>query len=118
MTVSFADPFDIPQFSKKYSVILKGRQCPCRCSATCKWLCIRHLTEIRVMVFTTLKMPKALIVSEIRAARPGGSCQTALCLMKLQNFRTVIFYPDLSRNKNFSIFASSETICDFNGKDG
>lgn len=27
MTVSFADPFDIPQFSKKYSVILKGRQC-------------------------------------------------------------------------------------------
>ena len=26
MTVSFADQFDIPQFSKKYSVILKGRQ--------------------------------------------------------------------------------------------
>lgn len=24
MTVSFADQFDIPQFSKKYSVILKG----------------------------------------------------------------------------------------------
>ena len=68
MTVSFADPFDIPQFSKKYSVILKGRQCPRRCSATCKWLCIRHLTEIRVVVFTTLKMPKALIVSIIRAA--------------------------------------------------
>lgn len=28
MTVSFADPFDSAQFSKKYSVILKGRQCP------------------------------------------------------------------------------------------
>ncbi len=25
------------------------------------------------MIFTTLKMPKALISSEIRAARPGGS---------------------------------------------
>ena len=25
MTVSFADPFDSAQFSKKYSVILKGR---------------------------------------------------------------------------------------------
>lgn len=73
MTVSFADPFDIPQFSKKYSVILKGRQCPRRCSATCKLLCIRRLTEIRVVVFITLKMPKALIDSEIRAARPGGS---------------------------------------------
>lgn len=78
MTVSFADPFDIPQFSKKYSVILKGRQCPHRCSATCKLLCIRCLTEIRVVIFTTLKMPKALISSEIRAARPGGSCQMAL----------------------------------------
>ena len=42
------------------------------CSATCKLLCIKHLTEIRVMVFTTLKMPKALIVSEIRVARPWG----------------------------------------------
>lgn len=28
------------------------------------------------------------------------------------------YHPDLSRYKNFSIFASSETICDFNGKDG
>lgn len=27
MTISFADQFGIPQFSKKYSVILKGRQC-------------------------------------------------------------------------------------------
>lgn len=78
MTVFFADPFDIAQFSKKYSVILKGRQCPRRCSATCKWLCIRHLTEIRVVIFTTLKIPKALIASIIRAARPSGSCQTAL----------------------------------------
>ena len=38
----------------------------------CKLLCIRYLTKIRVMVFTTLKMPKALIVSEIRVARPWG----------------------------------------------
>lgn len=78
MTVSFADPFGIVQFSKKYSVILKGRQRPRGCSATCKWLCIRCLTEIRVMIFTTLKMPKALISSGIRAACPSGSCQTAL----------------------------------------
>lgn len=82
MTVSFADPFDIPQVSKKYSVILKG-QCPRSCSVTCKLLCISYLVEIRVAVFTTLKMPKALIASVIRAARPGGSCQTALCFIKL-----------------------------------
>lgn len=77
MTVSFADPFDIPQFSKKYSVILKGKRLR-SCSVACKLLCIRSLTEIRVVIFTTLKTPKALIVSGIRAARPGGSCQTAL----------------------------------------
>jgi hypothetical protein len=82
MTVSFADQFDIPQFSKKYSVILNGQR-PHRCGATCKLLCISCLTEIRVVVFTTLKMPKSLINNEIRAARPGGSCQTALCLIKL-----------------------------------
>lgn len=82
MTLSFADQFDIPQFSKKYSVILKG-QCLRSCSATCKSLCIICLTEIRVVVFTTLKMPKVLIVSVIRVAHPGGSCQTALCLIKL-----------------------------------
>lgn len=82
MTVSFADQFDIPQVSKKYSVILKG-QCPRSCSATCKLLCISRLTEIRVVFFATLKIPKALIASVIRAARPGGSCQTALCLIKL-----------------------------------
>lgn len=77
MTVSFCRQFDIPQFSKKYSVILKG-QCPRSCSATCKSLCINCLTEIRVAVFTTLKMTKVLIASGIRAARPGGSCQTEL----------------------------------------
>ncbi len=82
MTVSFADQFDIPQVNKKYSVILKGQR-PRSCSATCKLLCISCLTEIRVVVFTTLKMPKVLIVSRIRAARPGGSCQTALCFIKL-----------------------------------
>ena len=107
MTVSFADQFDIPQFSKKYSIILKRlRGCVLTrflwfrtfahenlknrltwkqkvgvsafCSATCKSLCVSCLIEIRVVVFTTLKMPKVLIVSGIRAAHPGGSCQTAL----------------------------------------
>lgn len=82
MTVSFADQFDIPQFSKKYSVILKG-QCPRSCSVTCKLLCISCLTEIRVVVFITLKIPKSLINNVIRVAHPGGSCQTALCLIKL-----------------------------------
>ncbi len=71
MTVSFADQFDIPQVSKKYSVILKGQR-PRSCGATCKLLCVSCLTEIRVVIFTTLKMPKALIISVIRAARPGG----------------------------------------------
>lgn len=80
MTVSFADPFDIPQVSKKNSVILKRLR---SCSATCKLLCISCLTEIRVVVFTTLKMSKALIASVIRAACPGGGCQTALCFIKL-----------------------------------
>lgn len=70
MTVSFADQFGIPQVSKKYSVILKG-QCLRSCSATCKLLCISCLTEIRVVVFATLKMPKMLITSIIRAARPA-----------------------------------------------
>ena len=36
--------------------------------APCKLLCIRCITEIRVMVFTTLKMPKALIFSKISVA--------------------------------------------------
>lgn len=81
MTVSFADQFDIPQVSKKYSVILKG-QCLRICSATSKLLCISCLIEIRVVVFTTLKMPKSLIIRGISVAHPGGSCQTALCLIK------------------------------------
>ena len=37
-----------------------------RCSATCKLLCIRCLTEIRVIVFTTLKMPNMVIICNIR----------------------------------------------------
>ena len=43
------------------------------CSVTCKSLCVSCLTEIRVMVFVTLKMPKSLINNEMRVARPGGS---------------------------------------------
>ena len=37
-----------------------------RCSVTCKLLCIRYLTKIRVMVFTTLKMPNKVIICNIR----------------------------------------------------
>ena len=40
--------------------------------AACKLHIINYLTKIRVMVFTTLKMAKALIVSEIHIARPWG----------------------------------------------
>lgn len=101
MTVSFADQFDIPQVSKKYSVILKplrgyvltrflwfrtfahGNVSVPAYSATCKLLCVSCLIEIRVVVFATLKMTKVLIASGIRVARPGGSCQTALCFIKL-----------------------------------
>lgn len=59
--VRFAHPVRLPPDTRS-----QGRCC----SATFKLLCIRYLTEIRVMVFTTLKTPKALIVSEIRVARP------------------------------------------------
>ena len=36
--------------------------------ATCKLLFIKHLTEIRVVVFATLKMLNALINSQLRGA--------------------------------------------------
>ena len=36
--------------------------------ATCKLLFIKHLTEIRVVVFATLKMLNALIHSQLRGA--------------------------------------------------
>ena len=36
--------------------------------APCKLLCIRCLTEIRVMVFTTLKIPKPLLLSGLQVA--------------------------------------------------
>ena len=36
--------------------------------APCKLLCIRHLTKIRVMVFTTLKMPISLLLSGLQVA--------------------------------------------------
>lgn len=36
--------------------------------APCKLLCIRCITEIRVMVFTTLKMPKALLLNGLQVA--------------------------------------------------
>lgn len=44
--------------------------------APCKLLCIKHLTEIRVMIFTTLKTPKALIFSKIRVARLWVTLET------------------------------------------
>lgn len=79
MTVSFADQFDIPQFSKKYSVILKGQRLR-SCGATCKLLCVSCFTEIRVVVFPTLKMPKALINNEIRAAHPVSGVVRRHCV--------------------------------------
>ena len=36
--------------------------------APCKLLYIKHLTEIRVMVFTTLKIPKSLLLSGLQIA--------------------------------------------------
>lgn len=57
---------------EQINIETKGK-CLRSCSATCKLLCISCLTEIGVVVFTTLKTPKALIVSGIRVARPGGS---------------------------------------------
>lgn len=33
--------------------------------APCKLLCIKHLTEIRVMIFTTLKTPNMVIFSDL-----------------------------------------------------
>ena len=44
--------------------------------APCKLLRIKHLTKIRVMVFTTLKIPKALIFSKIRVARLWVTLET------------------------------------------
>ena len=55
------------------------RRGPCRCSAcqrhntapasaTCKPLSNRDLGIFRVGIFTTLKMPKAVIISNLRAA--------------------------------------------------
>ena len=34
--------------------------------APCKLLCIRYLAKIRVMVFTTLKMPRPLLLSGLQ----------------------------------------------------
>lgn len=47
-----------------------------RCSVACKLLCIKHLTEIRVMISTTLKTPKALIFSKIHVARLWVTLET------------------------------------------
>ena len=44
--------------------------------APCKLLRIRHLTKIRVMVFTTLKIPKALIFSKIHVVRLWVTLET------------------------------------------
>ena len=41
--------------------------------ATCKLLNSNHLALFRVVYFVTLKMPKALIYSRIRVARPVSS---------------------------------------------
>ncbi len=69
----FVVPYFCPWKSQEQINIETKGKCLRSCSATCKLLCISCLAEIRVVVFTTLKMPKALIVSVIRVARPGGS---------------------------------------------
>lgn len=43
---------------------------PATCSVTRKRLNIKHLAKIRVVVFATLKTPKALICSRLCAAHP------------------------------------------------
>ena len=42
---------------------------PLRRGATCKLLFIKHLTEIRVVVFTTLKILNMLTHNQLRGAR-------------------------------------------------
>lgn len=69
----FVVPYFCPWKSQEQINIETKGKCLRSCSATCKLLCISCLTEIRVMVFVTLKMPKSLINNEMRAARPGGS---------------------------------------------
>ena len=69
----FVVPYFCPWKSQEQINIETKGKCLRSCSATCKLLCISCLAGIRVVVFTTLKMPKALIASVIRVARPGGS---------------------------------------------
>ena len=69
----FVVPYFCPWKSQEQINIETNGKCLRSCSATCKLLCISCIAEIRVVVFTTLKIPKALIVSRIRVARPGGS---------------------------------------------
>ena len=47
---------------------------------TCKLLNNNHLALFRVVYFATLKMPKALIYSRIRVARPARDCK---CLVSV-----------------------------------
>lgn len=69
----FVVPYFCPWKSQEQINIETKGKCLRSCSATCKLLCISCLAGIRVVVFTTLKMPKVLITSVIRAARLGGS---------------------------------------------
>ena len=69
----FVVPYFCPWKSQEQINIETKGKCLRSCSATCKLLCISCLAGIRVVVFTTQKMPKVLIASVIRAARPGWS---------------------------------------------
>lgn len=63
MTVSFADQFDIPQFSKKYSVILKGQ-------------CLRSYVLTRFLWFRTFVHGKASVPAVV--VQPASCCVSAV----------------------------------------
>ena len=63
MTVSFADQFDIPQVSKKYSVILKGQ-------------CLRGYVLTRFLWFRTFVHGNASVHTDV--AQPASSCVSAV----------------------------------------
>ena len=77
MTVSFADPFDVPQFSKKYSVILKRLRGYVLTRFSRKRLRGYVLTGLLLFVKTTLKS-RDCGQRKSRAIRPAFSLPTYL----------------------------------------
>lgn len=64
--VRYAHPVRLPPYIRSQG----------RCWRTMQIAVYKHLTEIRVIVFTTLKTPKALIFSKIRVARLWVTLET------------------------------------------